>query len=50
MDMKTRRLLSMLLAVALVVGLLPAVMPTVVEAAAPAGMHNYLPTTAKDIV
>ena len=48
--MKTRRLLSMLLAVALVVGLLPAVMPTVVEAAAPADMHNYLPTTAKDIV
>ena len=48
--MKTRRLLSMLLAVALVVGLLPAVMPTVVEAKASTGIHNNLPSTAEDVV
>ena len=45
-----KRILSMLLAVALVLGLVSAIVPTVAHAAAPAGVHNNLPSTAKDVV
>ena len=51
--MKTRRLLSMLLALALVFGLLPTVLPAAVDAAVadtPAGVRNHLPSTATDVV